>query len=86
MGLPGMERAAVAEVVLATAVDLLDLEREQLRDDATFAELNVDSLALVEYCMAIEDALGVALPEDEVAQTATVGEFTDLVAGKAAAA
>ena len=72
-------------VVRDTAVDLLDLAPEQLAEDATFREdLAVDSLALVEYCMALEDALGVALPEDEVAATATVGEFTDLVAGKTA--
>jgi acyl carrier protein len=77
-----MERSAVAEVVRATAVDLLDLEPGQLHDDATFAELAVDSLALVEYCMALEDRLGISLPEDEVAGTATVGAFTDLVAGK----
>jgi len=79
-----MERSAVSEVVRSTAVDLLDLEPAQLSDDATFADLAVDSLALVEYCMALEDALGVSLPEDEVAQTATVGQFTDLVASKAA--
>lgn len=78
-----MERTAVFDVVRATAVDLLDLEPEQLGEDATFRELSVDSLALVEYCMALEDRLGVQLPEDEVAQTATVGQFVDLVAAKA---
>ena len=51
---------------------------------ATFGALSVDSLALVEYCMALEDALSVSLPEDEVAQTATVGQFVDLVASKTA--
>lgn len=70
------------DVVRATAVDLLDLEPGQLTEGATFAELSVDSLALVEYCMALEDALSVSLPEDEVAQTATVGQFVDLVASK----
>ncbi len=32
--------------------------------------------------MALEDALSVSLPEDEVAATATVGQFVDLVASK----
>ena len=70
------------DIVRSTAVELLDLEPEQLREDATFSELSVDSLALVEYCMALEDALGVSLPEDEVAQTTDVGTFVDLVASK----
>ena len=77
-----MDRAAVFDVVRSTAVELLDLEPDQLREDATFGELSVDSLALVEYCMALEDALGVSLPEDEVAQTSDVGSFVDLVASK----
>lgn len=77
-----MERSAVFDVVRSTAVDLLDLEADQLADDVTFKDLSVDSLALVEYCMALEDALSVSLPEDEVAQTATVGQFVDLVTSK----
>lgn len=70
------------DVVRSTAVDLLDLEADQLGEDVTFTDLSVDSLALVEYCMALEDSLGVTLPEDEVAQTATVGQFVDLVTSK----
>jgi acyl carrier protein len=77
-----MERSAVFDVVRSTAVDLLDLEAAQLTEGATFGELSVDSLALVEYCMALEDALSVQLPEDEVAETATVGQFVDLVQSK----
>lgn len=77
-----MERSAVFDVVRSTAVDLLDLEAAQLTEGATFGELSVDSLALVEYCMALEDALAVQLPEDEVAETATVGQFVDLVQSK----
>ncbi len=80
-----MERPAVFDIVRATAVDLLDLQTGQLVEEATFRDLSVDSLALVEYCMALEDALGVALPEDEVAATATVGEFVNLVTAKTAA-
>lgn len=72
------------DVVRSTAVDLLDLEASELTEDATFGALSVDSLGLVEYCMALEDALSVSLPEDEVAQTATVGQFVDLVASKTA--
>lgn len=80
-----MERPAVFDIVRATAVDLLDLQAGQLVEEATFRDLWVDSLALVEYCMALEDALGVALPEDEVAATANVGEFVNLVTAKTAA-
>ena len=73
------------EVVRDQAVLLLDLDRADLGEDVAFVDdLGVDSLALIEFAMAVEDALGIALPEDEVAGTTRLGEFVDLAAAKVA--
>lgn len=70
-------------VVRAQAVQLLDLELDQLTEDVAFVDdLGVDSLALIEFAMAVEDALGIALPEDDLASVTRLGEFVDLAVTK----
>lgn len=82
-----MERAAVFEVLRAKAVELLELEPAQIQEDVSFkADLHVDSLALAEYTMALEDDLGIELPEDEVVGLTTIGQFLDLIVAKTEAA
>ncbi|MEU5424865.1 phosphopantetheine-binding protein [Streptomyces olivoreticuli] len=39
-------------------------EESELRPEATFEELEMDSLALVEVAVIVEDRLGVRLPDD----------------------
>ena len=56
-----------------------------LADEAPFAALGVDSLALVEYALALEDALDVEIPEEEVAELVTVGALVDAVVAKRSA-
>ncbi len=78
-----VERAAVLEVVRNQAVTLLDLTPEELTEEVSFVDdLGVDSLALIEFAMAVEDALGIVLPEDEIAGTRHLGTFVDLVTSK----
>jgi acyl carrier protein len=82
-----MDRAAVLDLLRKKAVELLDLEPEQIQEDVSFkTDLNVDSLALVEYTMALEDDLGISLPEEEVAGLTSVGSFVDLIVTKTEAA
>jgi acyl carrier protein len=82
-----MERAAVLDLLRTKAVELLDLEPDQIQEDVSFkTDLNVDSLALVEYTMALEDDLGISLPEEEVADLTSVGSFVDLIVTKTEAA
>ena len=67
------------------AVSLLDLTPEELTEDVSFVDdLGVDSLALIEFAMAVEDVLGIVLPEDEIAGTRHLGTFVDLVTSKVA--
>ena len=51
--------------------------------DATFEQLDVDSLDLVELAQIVEDEFGVELDGDDVKDVKTVGEVIDLVVAKA---
>lgn len=82
-----MERAAVLDLLRVKAVELLDLEPDQIQEDVSFkTDLDVDSLALVEYTMALEDELDIALPEEEVADLHSIRSFIDLIVSKTEAA
>lgn len=84
---PAMDRPAVLALLRAKAVELLDLEPDQIQEGVSFkTDLDVDSLALVEYTMALEDELDVALPEEEVADLTSIGAFVDLIVRKTEAA
>jgi acyl carrier protein len=57
---------------------------QEVADDVTFAALDVDSLALVEFSLMIEKEFGVALGEDELTAELTVRDVVDLIAGRKA--
>ena len=81
-----MERDRVLEVVRDVAHRLLDVEPGQVQEGTSFVDdLAVDSLALVEYAMALEDELDVRLAEDDLTRTRTVGELVDLLTAAVAA-
>lgn len=76
------------------AQQLLDLTCEQLSvGPAQLAhgallvdDLGLDSLAAIEWGMAIEDAFAISLPEDAMDQVATYGDVQAMVEGLAALA
>ena len=51
------------------------LEAESLAADATLTELGVNSLAMIEIAVRIEDAFGVRLDDEDVHRLTTVGEL-----------
>ena len=53
--------------------------------ETTFAELELDSLDLVELSMAVEDRLGVGIADDEVEKIASVGDAVSLIDAKVTA-
>lgn len=74
-------------VLRRTAVAYLDLEPEQVQEGLSFrTDLDVDSLALVEYTMAVEDELDIRMPDSEVLELTTISQFVDLILSKTAAA
>ena len=78
-------RDEVRRQVVGKAVELLEVDPLLLADDAPFTGLGVDSLALVEYALALEDVFDVEMPEEEVAELRTVGDLVDAVVAKVSA-
>ncbi|MCW2613626.1 MAG: acyl carrier protein [Frankiales bacterium] len=66
--------------LLELTAEQLSVAPAQLVRDASLAEdLGLDSLAAIEWGMAIEDAFGVALPEDAMEHVTTYGDVQALV-------
>jgi acyl carrier protein len=81
-----MQRDEVLAVVREVAKRLLDVDPASVAETTSFVDdLAVDSLALVEYAMALEDELHVRLTEDDLAATSTVGQLVDLLSARVAA-
>ncbi len=66
--------------LLALSAEQLAVSPAELTRDALLAEdLGVDSLAAIEWAMAVEDAFGIGLPEDVWSRVTTYGQAEDLV-------
>jgi acyl carrier protein len=72
----------IQEVIFKGLAEL-GAEQDQLSRDATFDDLDVDSLDLVELAQIVEEEFGVELEGDDVKDLQTVGQVIDLVAQKA---
>jgi acyl carrier protein len=78
-----MERAEVLQVLRDKAVEMLEVDAEQVQEDKSFVDdLQVDSLSLVEYTMELEDTFGIELPEEELTDVKTIGAFVDVILKK----
>ncbi|MFD5552708.1 MULTISPECIES: acyl carrier protein [unclassified Streptomyces] len=66
-----------------TVADILDVEEEELTDDAHFVEtLGVDSLMALEVMVVLEKKYDVKLGEDELKEVTTLKKAYDLLGGK----
>ena len=72
------------EKTVFEALPQFGVEESAISRDATFEELDVDSLDLAELSQIIEDEYGVQLKGDDVAQIKTVGDAVDLVVSRGA--
>ncbi len=72
------------EKVKEIIVDTLSCEEELVTLEATLAEdLGADSLDAVELNMALEDGLGVSIPDEKMAEMKTVGDIVKYLEGQA---
>jgi acyl carrier protein len=69
----------VVEEVLFEAMAEMGPERADIRREATFEELDLDSLDLVEIAQIVEDSWGIELDPEDFANVKTIGEALDLV-------
>lgn len=66
----------------ALSSELLSVPERDLRREARLVDdLGLDSLAAIEWGMAIEDEFGVSLPDDTWADTTSYGAVEDLLRG-----
>jgi acyl carrier protein len=74
--------ATVLERLAALLTSRFGITDDELRPDVTLAELDLDSLALVEFAMVAEKEFGVPFGEDEVSPQATLSDTVELIGAK----
>lgn len=72
----------VVDRLAALLISRFGITSDELRPGVTFAELDLDSLALVEFAMVAEKEFGVALGEDDVSPQDTVATAVDLIVAR----
>jgi len=81
-----MDRSEAFANLKACAVEVLHVDEGVVTEEARFKEdLDADSLALIEFVMALEEQFDITVPEEELEGVTTVGQALDLVMTKLAA-
>lgn len=73
----------IFEKVKMITVEELGVKPEEVVESASFTEdLGADSLDVVELVMALEDAFGIDIPDEEVGEIKTVGDAVNYIQKK----
>jgi acyl carrier protein len=75
---------AVYDKVTTLLIDKFGVPAEDIRLEASFDELDLDSLDLVEFALAAEEDLGVRITDDEAEELTTLGDAVALLERKGA--
>ena len=75
-----MEREDIFEKVKAVVVDQLNVEEDEVVEDASFIDdLGADSLGIVELVMALEEEFGISIPDEDAESIKTVGDAVSYI-------
>ena len=75
-----MDRDDILEKVKAVVVDQLNVEDDEVVEDASFVDdLGADSLGIVELVMALEEEFGVSIPDEDAEGIKTVGDAVSYI-------
>lgn len=75
-----MERPEIEARLIDLLVRELGVARGAIRPESSLEEdLGLDSLGMVELLLALEDACGVSIPDEQAEQITTVGAAIDAV-------
>ena len=78
-----MDRSVAFSHLREAAVEVLHVDASAVTEDARFKEdLDADSLALIEFVMALEERFDISVPEEELDGVTKVGQALDLVMAK----
>lgn len=74
---------SVFEKVKKVVCEELGVQESEVTMEASFVDdLGADSLDVVELVMALEDAFGIDIPDDDVAGLKTVGDVVKYIESK----
>lgn len=76
--------ATVYDKVKELLVEKFGVEEDEISREATFEDLDLDSLDLVEFALAAEDELGVRITDEEAEQLVTLDDTVKLLEEKGA--
>ena len=71
------------ETTVYEALETFGAEPSAIKREATFTELDVDSLDLAELSQIVEDKYGVTFKSSDVEQLKTVGDAIDFIVARA---
>jgi acyl carrier protein len=71
------------EQLVNESLEKFGAEPDAITREASFEELNIDSLDLAELSQIVESEFGVELTSSDVASVKTVGDAIDLIAARA---
>jgi acyl carrier protein len=75
-----MEREELLEKVKAVIVDQLNVEEDDVVEDASFIDdLGADSLDIVELVMALEEEFGISIPDEDAENIKSVGDAVNYI-------
>lgn len=72
------------EAVIAIIAEEARIDAEKLKPEETLVSLGIASLDVVSVLFAIEDQFGIEIPQEDIASTATLGQFVDVILAKVA--
>jgi len=74
---------SVEEKVIEIIAEKLNLSKDQIKPEASFVDdLGADSLDLVELVMAMEEAFGMEVPDEDAEKLRTVKDVIEYVKAK----
>ncbi len=76
--------SSVYDRVSKILVENFGVEEDKISSEATFEDLDLDSLDLVEFSLAAEEELGVRIEDEEAEALGTLGDAVKLLADKGA--
>lgn len=77
--MPNPTDAEVRKFIIGELAELIGLEPEEIKPDATLEDLDIDSLDLVELAQIIEERYDVRLEREDFKDVTTVGGALDAV-------
>ncbi|MEU6732676.1 phosphopantetheine-binding protein [Streptomyces physcomitrii] len=70
------------EQLTAIVVRLHDAPADRISPEATFSDLDVDSLTMVEISMRVERELGVTIEDEELLPELSLGAAAELISAR----